>query len=511
MTEKQLDPSDSSQFVAAVDLGSNSFHLVIGNLDSSGRLIIIDRIREIVRLGGGLDANSNITVNAQNRALDCLRRIGQRLREIPASNIRAVGTNTFRKAKNAHHFLINAQNALGHDIEVITGREEARLIFESVCYGDSIELADKILVADIGGGSTEIIAGHEHSPNIIESLYIGCVSLTKKHFANGRISMDRLQRAEQEAQLEMRSVRRQFCDHGWNKTIGCSGTIRAVGNAICSLNPNHTSITSDSLNSLQDKLLECRHTSDLVDLGFEMNRCEVLPGGFAIVCAMFKQLNIESMEISDLALREGVLYDLLGRLRNNDARERTVNSLIDHWSIDRKHANRVRTIALKIYDQIEPHWFENYSGARRLLGWASMLHEIGLSISHTKYQDHGAYILEFSDMAGFSRYEQLALGILVRWHRRKLPEHFPNHSTHLPKRILKRLCIVLRIATLLHRPRTDRLDLRVTCRVNTKRIELIFPENWLNQHPLTRADLIQEKQYLKKVGFELRVHSNESN
>ncbi len=501
----RLQTTADAEFIAAVDLGSNSFHLVIARLEN-GRLVVVDRIKEIVRLGGGLDSHSNLTPQAQKRALGCLCRFGERLRDVPSSNIRAVGTNTFRKAKNIHQFLPEAERSLGHSIEVITGREEARLIYESVCYGLSAENAENQLVIDIGGGSTEIIAGSGHSPHLVESLYIGCVSHSQTHFRNGRITEERMVRAEQAAQLEIRAVNKQYRDHGWEKALGCSGTIRAVGGAIELLNLGNGIISKQALQQLREEILNRKHTSDLVELGFDSDRCEVLPGGFAIVSALFELLKIKKMQVSDLALREGVMYDLLGRLRNEDARELTVQALTKQWAVDQSHARRVQDSALSMYDQVKTRWFAEYPQTRNLLSWAALVHEIGLSIAHAKYQEHGAYLLQNSDMAGFSRSEQTALGALVRWHRRKIPkEEFDAYSTQLPKRIMRRLCVLLRLAVLLHRPRTARHGLSVTCKAKKKQISIEFPTDWLNQHPLTRADLIQEKLYLQQAGIHLSV------
>ncbi|MYI90097.1 MAG: Ppx/GppA family phosphatase [Gammaproteobacteria bacterium] len=459
-----------------------------------------------MRFGGGLDANSYLTPQAQKRALNCLKRFGERLHNVPATNLRAVGTNTFRKAKNIRQFLPEAENSLGHTIEVITGREEARLIYESVCYGLSSDNAENQLVVDIGGGSTEIIAGIGHSPHLVESLYIGCVSLSKAYFPNGRISQERMNRAEQAAQLEIRAVHKQYLDHGWEKTLGCSGTIRAIGTANEILNGESGVISRDGLKKIRKEILKRKHTSDLLELGFDVDRCEVLPGGFAVVSALFELLEIESIEVSDLALREGVMYDLLGRLRNEDARESTVQSLTKQWSVDRAHAQRVQATALNLFDQVKNNWFKGFPETRNLLSWAALVHEIGLTIAHAKYHEHGAYLLENSDMAGFSRSEQTALGALVRWHRRKFSKTaLRAYNSQLPKRIMCRLCVLLRLAVLLHRPRTDRPGLSVVIKVKKKSIHITFPPDWLNQHPLTRADLIQEKLCLQEAGFQLFV------
>ncbi len=479
--------------------------MVIAKIESD-QIVVVDRIREIVRLGGGLNKESVLVPEAQKRAVDCLRKFGQRLRGIPATNVRAVGTNTFRKAKNIDEFLPVAQEALEHEIEIITGLEEARLIYESVCYGHS-NGEENQLVVDIGGGSTEIIAGRSHDPHLVESLFIGCVSLTNSRFPNGEISYDSMAMAILDAQLEVRMVHRQFVDHGWNKVIGCSGTIRAIADVLLQMNLCNGNIEKKGLHQLREKIVQCKYTSDLERLGFDASRCEVLPGGFAIVFGLFELLNIDSMEVSDLALREGVMYDLLGRLRNNDARQRTTESLIKRWSIERSHAERVRDIALCMYDQISKTWFSGIPGTRNLLTWAALLHEIGLSVTHTKYHEHGAYLLEYADMSGFSRLEQSALGTLVRFHRRKLKLDDIQSTPYMRKKHIVRLCVLLRLAVLIHRPRTDRVDLTVEIQVSGKVIQLQFPQDWLNAHPLTLADLNQERQYLQEAGFELIVKS----
>ncbi len=500
-TQKSDTVPSGDNFIAAVDLGSNSFHLVIAKVDSD-RLIVVDRIREVVRLGGGLDQSSNLNQETSARAIDCLQRFGQRLRDIPPDNIRAVGTNTFRKARNIQDFLPAAQAALGHKIEVIPGREEARLIYKSVSYG-SPDSNQKQLVIDIGGGSTEIIAGSDYEPNCVESLHIGCVSLTSTRFPGGHISYDCMAMAILDAQLEVRAVHRQFVEHGWGHVVGCSGTIRAVANSLSYLGLNDGHIGRRELNALRERMVQYQHVSELSKLGFETNRCEVLPGGFAIVFALFELLNIQTMEISDLALREGVLYDLLGRLRNDDVRQRTVESLLAQWSIDKDHAERVRDVALTMYSQVAPIWFSDEPETKNLLAWAALLHEIGLSLTHSKYHVHGGYLLEVSDLAGFSRTEQIVLATLVRFHRRKFDTEFFHSNQSFPRRTIKRLCVLLRVAVLLLRPRTDRIRFDIKCTASRKQLTVEFPPDWLEQHPLTLADLRHEQNYLKSIGYEL--------
>ena len=308
----------------------------------------------------------------------------------------------------------------------------------------------------------------------------------------------------------MRTIHRKFVDHGWQRTIGCSGTIKAVAASLKHLELSSGTIDKESLAELRSRILQFRHTSELMELGFNVRRSEVIPGGFAIVSALFNMLNIEKMEVSEHALREGVMYDLLGRLRNDDARERTVYALAEHWSVDQVHANRVQAIAQAMYDQNVGTWFERNPEVRNLLLWASFLHEIGLAVTHAKHHEHGSYLLQFTDMAGFSRAEQISLAVLVGSHRRKWPDEFNSSVaySHVSRKTMKRLCVLLRLAVLLHRPRTDRLDLSLMCHAEKKSVILQFPPGWLNQHPLTMADLKQEKLYLRKAGIVLKVKSS---
>ncbi len=499
--------SNSTEFVAAADLGSNSFHLVVGRLDY-GRLIIVDRIREFVRLGGGLDANLNLTPEAQNRALDCLGRFRQRIQDIPSENVRAVGTNTLRKAHNAREFLEKAEQKFGHSIEIITGREEARLIYESI-YNLQQSNGIKRLVIDIGGGSTEIITGKSNTPVIAESLHIGCVSMSQNYFSNGIISEKRLQKAVLDAELEIENVSHSFNMYGHKQVIGCSGTIRAIGSVASNSERNSVVVTRKKLNKLRKKILNFTHTSKLVDLGFEPERCDVLPGGFAILWALFELLEIDEMQVSDQALREGVLYDLLGRMHNKDIRQQTVSALASNWSIDKEHAHRVKATAMDIFDQVAADWSINVPECRNLLSWAATLHEIGLSMSHAQYHKHGCYILQHSDLDGFSQIEQTELALLVRGHRQKFPtKEFLKEGALFSPDTTQKLCVILRAAVLMNRSRSSYSSREFLCSVHQKELKLTFPKNWLEKHPLTRESLVQEQQYLQPTNYKLEVVSS---
>ncbi len=502
------EDESKSGFVAAADLGSNSFHLIVGKIEY-GRFVTVDRLREIVRLGAGLDEDLHLTQQAQDRALTCLSHFRQLVQGIPRSNFRAVGTNTLRKARNSDDFIRKAQQVLGHPIEVITGHEEARLIFTSVCHGTS-DLDERKLVIDIGGGSTEVIAGTDlesDSPSVLESLYVGCVSVTQSYFQDGLITRHRMHQAELDAMLEVRTCAKKFADFGWDRAIGCSGTIRAVAGVLQSLGWEDGSITPASLYKLINTISEFENVSELAKLGFDPDRCAVLPGGISILAALFELLKIDRMHVSDNALREGVIYDLLGRMRNEDVRSNTVEALAHAWSVDLKHAGEVCATTLHLYDQVAEDWELHNPEFRDLLTWSAQLHEIGLQISHAQYHKHGAYLLEHSELAGFSRPAQTALARLVRAHRRKFPVKDLKIQTHLPKGVIQKLCVLLRIGVLLHRSRTNRETSGIRCSVDKKVIHLKFPGGWLTDHPLTLRDLIRERKYLKSANFTLRVNS----
>ena len=499
--------SEESDFVAAVDLGSNSFHLVIGKLDE-GRFLVVDELREMVRLSGGLDEQLNLTAEAQLRAVDCLKVFEQMVRDIPSSNIRAVGTNTFRKARNIKQFLPIAERALGHSIEVITGHEEARLIYTAVTYTLPRRKSKRYMVVDIGGGSTEVVCGTGRSHEFVESLYIGCVAYTRKHFPDGLISRERMNQAVVDALLEVRTCHPALRNFGWDVAIGCSGTIKSIATSLMLMGWGNGKITRSNLQKLCDKVVEKKHVSELTKLGFEPQRCEVLPGGLAILVALFTRLKIQEIEISEQALREGVIYDLIERLHDEDARSKTVRTLMNKWSVDRSHARRVTKTALNIYNLVAESWKIDIPNAANMLTWAAQLHEIGLTISHAGYHKHGAYVLQHSDLEGFSRPEQQTLGLMVRLHRRKFRTKVLNSVALMPRDVVLKLCIVLRLAVLLHRSRSSRLLPKITCSVSDRGFCLNFPDGWLDDHPLTFKDLIREKTYLQNAGYNLIVSSS---
>lgn len=503
MTEPEETPGTPPQHVAAIDLGSNSFHMVVARVES-GQLKVVDRLRESVRLAGGLAEDKTLTEEARTRALECLERFGQRLHSFPARSVRAVGTNTLRMARASRGFLNAAGDALGHEIEIVSGYEEARLIYLGVAHS----LADdgqRRLVMDIGGGSTELIVGEGFDPHTLESLHMGCVSLTQRHFADGEITKKRLARAEIEARVELEPVEHRFRSLGWQRVVGASGTIRAIEQVLRENAWSEFAITAAGLGHLRKALLDAGRLDKLDLPGLGARRAQVLPGGFAILAAAFEALGIERMEAADGALREGVIYDLIGRRREEDVRARSVAALAARYHVDDAQARRVGETAAELLAGIRQGWGLGEDTDERMLRWAAMLHETGLDISHSQYHKHGGYVVTHTDLAGFSREEQRVLALLVRAHRRKFPAALFGELPDGWVVRARRLAVLLRLSVVLHRGRTDTQmpPLRLTAEAAALRLRL--PETWLDTHPLVRADLEQEQEYLAAAGYRLEA------
>jgi exopolyphosphatase/guanosine-5'-triphosphate,3'-diphosphate pyrophosphatase len=502
-----MENPERSNTYAAVDLGSNSFHLLVARREH-GELRVIDKIKEMVRLGGGLDAEGNLAPAVQERAFACLARFGQRLRGIPTDNLRAVGTQTFRRMKNANSFLMIAETALGCSIDIIAGREEARLIYLGVTQGVAGSERRR-LVIDIGGGSTELVIGEGLKLLQMESLQYGCVSLTRRFFPDGRISADRWRKAVQSVMADLQELKIRYLETGWETAIGSSGTIKAVEEICRRMGWLEKDISADALYMLRDRLLEF-DTIDAVKLpGLTERRHPVLIGGLAMLQACFDVLELETMKVSPYALREGVLNDLLGRLEQRDPRDKTVEAFMNRYSVDREQVGRVRGIALKACDKISDGMFLR-SEHRQLLGWAANLHEVGLSVAHSLYHQHSGYLVENSDMTGFTRQEQLFLATLVRYHRRQIAG---GYSDLLPTRLhepLRMTLFCLRFACILCRSRDDKTLPSFRLIVSDNRITVGFAKDWADTHPLTMFDLRQESKVLDSIGVKFRVNTTSS-
>jgi len=488
--------------IAAVDLGSNSFHMVVARY-SHGQLIILDRLREMVRLAAGLDEHGRLDRIAVENGLQCLQRFGQRLRDMNAESVRVVGTNTLRQARRKGAFLDRARAALGHPIEVISGIEEARLIYLGVAHTMPSE-PGKRLVVDIGGGSTEIIIGEGVHAKRLESLHMGCVSMSTDFFDDGEISEKRMKRARLAARLELEPVRASFKEFGWDQAVGSSGTIRSISD-ILRARGGDGQITLAAVESLIEQAVRAGHVSKLRFPGLSDERVPVFAGGLAIMAEVLTILGIGSMRVADGALREGLLYDLLGRLTNEDARVRSVRAMQGRYHVDMAQAERVEGTALDFLRQTQAEWGLEDPFAELLISWSARLHEIGLDVSHSHYHKHGAYLLEHADMPGFPQEEQRILAYVVGAHRRKV--HLDSLEDLTPPWHIKAefLIVLLRLAVLLHRGRSAVALPHIELKAKARSLELRFPRNWIDEHPLTAADLELEVEHHKSSGFRLRV------
>jgi exopolyphosphatase/guanosine-5'-triphosphate,3'-diphosphate pyrophosphatase len=492
-----------SNVLAAVDLGSNSFHMIVAR-QAEGQLVVIDRLREMVRLGEGLGPDGRLDPKVSARAIACLERFGHRLLHMRANRVRVVGTSALRRTRRKEAFLDKARKAIGHPIEVISGREEARLIYSGVVQ-TLPRTPGRRLVIDIGGGSTELIIGRGAKPIELESLKLGCVTISTDHFADGRLTDGRFERARLAARQEIEPIRRAFRRHGWDTVAGSSGTIRALFEALRELEPHQRAITRNGLEALIDAFIEAGHISRLPFATLGPDRRPVIAGGLAILAEIMTGLQIRKMHVADGAMREGVLFDLVGRWTAGDARETTVRSMQSRYHVDLRHAARVETTAVALLRQVKQAWQLTDPLAERILRWAARLHEIGLDVAHSGYHRHGAYLLENADMPGFPREEQLLLAFLVRGHRRRLELGELTDLVPEWRRMAERLIVLLRLAVLLHRNRGDARPPPFKLVPGRRTLTLRFRLRSLRRHPLTAADLLQEQRQLEEQGLRLRI------
>lgn len=485
---------------ATIDLGSNSFHMMVAR-HSNDQLVIIDKMKEMVRLAGGLNEQQLLTDEAIENGISCLEKFGQRLKEIPGSNVRVVGTNTLRQARNGGLFLTKARAALGHSIDIIAGREEARLIYVGVAntiFNDK----HKRLVIDIGGGSTEFIVGKGFDPLLTESLYMGCVNTTRRFFDDGEINNKRMRKAILFARQELESVESIYKREGWKIAYGTSGSIGAIQQVLTENGWSDSAITLPALKKLKEKLIDIGHVDKIELPGLTNKRIPVFAGGVAILIGCFEALEIDDMSVCHGALREGLLYDLLGRRQEKDIRNESVKAMAAQYTVDTDHTERVKNTANILFKQVKKDWSLNKPD-NKLINWSCELHTIGLRVAHSQYHKHGAYLVTHSDMPGFSKQEQAQLASLIRFHRRKLNQEDLQACNQGSNERMTCLYIIMRLAVLLHRSRMQDPLPEIKLAVDDKDLQLAFPENWLAEHPLTETDLETEAGYLDNIGIKL--------
>lgn len=489
--------------VAAVDLGSNSFHMVVARY-VLGQMRIIDRIKEHVQLADGLDSEKNLSPDAAKRALDCLAQFGQRLAHVKVGNVRIVATNTFRNMKNSGSFISEAELAIGHRIEIIAGREEARLIYLGVAHDKPPKKKTKRLVIDIGGGSTEFVIGKGFNTVERESLQMGCIANIQRFFPEQKTTTKAWNQAKTRLVADMQPFAQSFKNFKWKEVYGASGTIRALSEVAIARGLSDGTLSLKVLQTLRKELVTAGKFSAIRWPQMSPSRKKSIAGGLLALEASFEALSIDTLQISDYALREGVLFDMLGRNREYDSRLDSVKALQLRYAIDNDQANRVESYCLKLFDQVRKYW-DLSTADRDALIWACRLHEIGLAIAHSQHHHHGAYLIENTDISGFSKTEQHFIAIIVRNQRRSI--HYKSLLSLSEERAVTalRCALLLRLSVLFHRSHSIESIPKLTLQAENNKLTLLISKRWLDKHPLTRADLDSERGYLKSAAINLDI------
>ncbi|KRE89657.1 exopolyphosphatase [Frateuria sp. Soil773] len=492
------------ELIAAVDMGSNSFHMVVARVEH-GEPRVIDRLRDTVRMAAGLRSDGTLDAERRARALNCLARFGQRIAGIPSLRVRAVATNTVRRLASPQAFLTAAEAALGHPVEIVSGREEGRLIFLGAAH-DLPASREPRLVIDVGGGSTEFIIGRGLAPLHTESVQAGCIASTLRFFPGGKLNRKRWQRARSELGVLLQQFTEEYREAGWHEAFGSSGSAKAIDAVVQAMKLSDDGITPAALAALRDTLIDQGQIGNLKLPGLAEDRAPVFAGAVAIFEAAFEALGIDRLRVCESSMREGLLWDLLGRAGGSDPRTASIDSLAARYGVDRAQARRVESTALQLFDQAARAWKLDQED-REWLSWASRVHEIGLAIAHSQHHHHGSYILRHADLAGFSRQEQQLLAAVVEMHRRKPDKGLISALPQRYRSVARHITALLRLAVLFRRARRAESLPPMKLTATSQRLKLALPAAWLEQHPLSEADLEQEQAPMAELGLTLELSS----
>ena len=500
-TFDNVEVRDSST-VAALDMGSNSFHLVVARI-VAGSVQIVHRVKQKVRLADGLGTDGILSDEAIQKGLDTLSVIGESLQGFKPEYVRVVATHTLRRAGNAKDFLKAAKKIFPFPIDVISGAEEARLIYQGVAHTNHQQ--GQRLVVDIGGGSTEFIIGEGFDTKILRSLQMGCVSYTKRFFKQGELKTKAFDKAITSARQELEMIDKQYKHIGWKTCIGTSGTIKVIIELVAQFDSSNkeNQVSLSDLYTLKDLCCAAGNSRDLKLQGLAEDRQPVLAAGLAILIGIFKSLKIQQMEFSPAALREGVLYGMEDHLKQEDIRERSAESLATRYDVDVEHAKRVLTTTMSLYQQIKKNWKIDSTELKNLLAWSALLHEVGLQINTRGIQRHSGYILQNIELPGFGQEHQNLLATLTRFHRKKIKAAEIPEFTILAQEQLYKLITLLRLGVLLNIKRQDDILPDMTLEARRSDLSIQFPKGWLEQKPVLSADIERESDYLKELGLTL--------
>lgn len=499
--------SEQHRHIAAIDLGSNSFHMVVAKVVRQ-ELQIISRHKMRVRLAQGLDEDKNIDQEAMERGIECLGMFAERIQGFEIEDVRIAATHTLRRAPNTQLFMEKAKQVLPFPIEIISGQEEARLIYLGVAHTQP-EWKRK-LVVDIGGGSTELVVGHEFEAEHLNSKQMGCVSFTDRFFDQGKISHKRLNQAILAAEQKLESLSRTYKNYGWDAALGSSGTIKAIQEVFIGLGHEDGLITNKRLNQLIDMLCDAKNIKSIELENLDPERKPVFAAGVAILKAVFNSLDIHEMAFSNGALREGLLYEMEDRFHRSDIRMRTTENLARKHAVDLNYANQVRIQAKAFLNQVSDDLgIEKKGELSSLLGWSALLHEVGLSMNYSGFHRHSAYILQHTSMPGFNQEQQKVVSILARFQRKSLKlKEMPQLNLFKRKHLLP-LIAILRLSIVLNvqRSTTPLPNIELSLKSNGDQDDIWHlssdDPNWLEENRLLCADLHTEQAYWDAIGWQL--------
>ena len=498
LTVKETSPP----LYAVIDLGSNSFHMLITR-QLADSVQVVDKVKRKVRLASGLDDNNILSDAVMAKGLQCLSFFAERLQTIPAKNIRIVATATLRLAENRTDFIEKAEQILNQKIALLSGIEEANNIYLGVAHTSCS--ADKRLILDIGGASTEIIVGHDFDVKKAISLNIGCVTFNQRFFPNGAISTDNFAQAIQAAERAIEPIRDDYLNIGWQCVLGGSGTMQALAE-IRIIQHKPSILSLEFLYQIQQQLLTFDNINDVKIAGLSAERSPVIASGLAVLIALFQQFSIKSLTLSSGALREGLLYEMLPNSRNSNIRQRTINALTTRFHIDRQHANNINAQIHKLFDQVASSWQLTKDNAFAILQNSCDLHEIGLLLAYKNHQQHSAYILSHADLAGFSVPDRQLLITFVKLYKGEFVAGELAEQSAIDINQARKLLAIFRIAIILCRDRTGEVLPSYTASVTEQDFQLNLPESWLMQHPLIADELQQETQHFAQLELLLSVH-----
>ena len=492
---------NSTSLYAAIDLGSNSFHMLVVR-EVAGSIQTLTRIKRKVRLAAGLNGDNELSVEAMERGWQCLRLFAERLQDIPHPQIRVVATATLRIAVNADVFIAKAQEILGCPVQVISGEEEARLIYQGVAH--TTGGADQRLVVDIGGASTELVTGSGAQTTSLFSLSMGCVTWLERYFTNRNLAQENFDEAEKAAREVLRPVADKLRFHGWKVCVGASGTVQALQEIMMAQGMDER-ITLAKLQQLKQRAIHCGRLEELEIEGLTLERALVFPSGLAILIAIFTELNIQCMTLAGGALREGLVYGMLHLPVDQDIRSRTLRNIQRRFMVDTDQANRVTQLAVHLLEQVKDEWHLE-AISRELLQSACQLHEIGLSVEYKQAPLHAAWLVRNLDLPGFTPAQKKLLATLLLNQTNPVDLSSLHQQNAVPPRIAEHLCRLLRLAIIFAARRRDDLVPHITLQAQDENLTLTLPEGWLEHHPLGTELIDQEIQWQSYVHWPLEVH-----